>query len=83
MPEETTTMTVRLPLKLRKRLDRLADATERTKSWLAADAIRSYLDLQEWQIQEIKDGIKEADAGEFTTDAEVEAVMSKWRGNAH
>ena len=83
MMEKTATMTVRLPVELKRRLDRLAGATERSKSWLAVDAIRSYLELQEWQIREIEAGIKEADAGEFATDAEVEAVMSKWRRDVH
>jgi RHH-type transcriptional regulator, rel operon repressor / antitoxin RelB len=76
---DTSTMTVRLSAKLKNRLARLAKATERTSSWLAADAIRTYLESQEWQIQEIKAGVKEADAGEFATDGEVEAVLAKWR----
>jgi predicted transcriptional regulator len=32
-------------------------------------------------MQEIETAIKEADAGDFATDAEVNAVMDKW--NAH
>jgi RHH-type rel operon transcriptional repressor/antitoxin RelB len=76
---DTSTMTVRLPAKLRNRLARLAKATDRTSSWLAADAIRTYLEAQEWQIQEIKAGVKEADAGDFALDGEVAAVVAKWR----
>ena len=30
-------------------------------------------------IEEIKRGLAEADAGEFATDAEVEAIFDKWR----
>ena len=82
MPGAAKTISVRLPAELRDRLERLSKATSRSKSWLAVDAIKSYLELQEWQIQEIEAGIREADAGEFATDAEVEAVMSKWGGNA-
>jgi RHH-type transcriptional regulator, rel operon repressor / antitoxin RelB len=36
----STTMTVRLDSKLKKGLERLSDATPRSKSFLAADAIR-------------------------------------------
>ncbi len=78
---DTNTMTIRLPAKIKSRLAQLAKVTERSKSWLAADAIRTYLELQEWQIREIKAGVKEADAGDFASEAEVNAVFSKWRGN--
>ena len=34
--------------------------------------------LNEWQIAEIKKGLAEADRGVFATDEEVAAVLSKW-----
>jgi len=76
---DSNTMTVRLPAKLKSRLSRLAKATDRSKSWLATDAIRYYLEVQEWQIREIKAGLKEADNGDFASDLEVAAVVDKWR----
>ena len=79
---DTSTMTVRLTDALKKRLAKLAKATDRSKSWLAVDAIRSYIELQEWQIQEIKAGVEEADAGKFASDGEVQAVINKWSRNA-
>lgn len=75
-------MTIRVDQKTKRRLEKLADATERTKSFLAAEAIRSYLDLNEWQIQEIRAGVREADAGDFASDTEVETVFAKWRSRA-
>jgi len=36
------------------------------------------LSLNDWQIAEIKKGLAEADRGEFATDEEVAAVLSKW-----
>jgi len=36
------------------------------------------LPVQEWQIRQIKEGIREADAGEFARDEEVAAVFAKW-----
>lgn len=75
-------MTIRVDQKTKRRLEKLADATERTKSFLAAEALRSYLDLNEWQIQEIRAGVREADAGDFASDAEVEATFTKWRRRA-
>ena len=75
-------LTIRIDAKSKKRLEKLAKATARTKSYLAAQAVRNYLDLNEWQIAEIKKGIAEADRGEFATDAEVKRVFAKIRGHA-
>jgi RHH-type transcriptional regulator, rel operon repressor / antitoxin RelB len=75
-------MTIRIDRKTRSRLEKLAKATERTKSYLAAEAIRAYIDLNEWQIGEIKAALKEADAGDFAAEEEVQAVVRKWRRGA-
>ena len=75
-------ITIRVDRKTRSRLEKLAKAIERTKSYVAAEAIRSYIDLNEWQIAEIKAALKEADAGDFATDAEVQAVIRKRRRGA-
>jgi predicted transcriptional regulator len=76
-------MTIRLEPDLKDRLDQLAEATHRSKSFLAAEAIREFIELHEWQIQEIKAAIKEADAGDFASDEEVKAVFAKWGVNAN
>ena len=78
----STTMTIRLEPELKQRLDRLAEATQRSKSFLAAEALRDFIELNEWQIQEITEAIKEADNGEFASDKEVNKVFAKWSGNA-
>ena len=80
MPQSTT-MTIRLEPELKSRLDQLAEATHRSKSFLAAEAIREFVELNEWQVQEIKEAIKEADAGDFASDSEVNAVFAKWRNS--
>ena len=74
---ETTTLTLRVPSAMKEQLDKLADATHRSKSYLAGEAIRQYLDLEAWQIGEIQQAIKEADADDFASDAEVDAVVRK------
>ena len=74
----SATMTIRLEPALKQRLDQLAEATQRSKSFLAAQAIREFVDLNEWQIQEIRSAIAEADRGDFASDDLVEDVLSKW-----
>ena len=55
------TVTIRVDAETKQRLDELAKATERTRSYLAAEAIRQYLELNEWQIREIQQAVAEAD----------------------
>jgi predicted transcriptional regulator len=76
----STLVTLRLDPKLKKQLDRLARATNRTRSFLAAEAIREYVSLNEWQIQEIRKGIEEADRGEFASEEDIARVLNKWTG---
>jgi RHH-type transcriptional regulator, rel operon repressor / antitoxin RelB len=75
-------MTIRVDRKTKNRLEKLAKAMDRTKSYVAAEAIRAFVDLNEWQIAEIKTALKEADAGDFASEKEVQAVMRKWRRGA-
>jgi RHH-type transcriptional regulator, rel operon repressor / antitoxin RelB len=67
---DTTVVTARIDATLKARLDALARSTKRSKSFLAAEAIAAYVDLNEWQIGEIEAGIAELDAGEALSQAE-------------
>ena len=78
----STTMTIRLEDKVRDRLDQLAEATQRSKSFLAAEAIRAFVETNEWQIGEIRAALREADAGDFASDKDVAALSRKWKVNA-
>lgn len=44
-------LTLRVGSKLKKKLDQLAKNTNRSRSFLAAEAIREYVDINEWQIE--------------------------------
>ncbi len=78
----STTMTIRLEDEVRDRLDQLAEATQRSKSFLAAEAIRAFVETNEWQIREIRAALQEADAGDFASDKDVAALARKWKVNA-
>ena len=71
----SATMTLRIDNDLKERLEKLAYATHRSKSFLAAEAISEYIKLHEWQIKEIKAGIAEADAGKLIDHSE---VVQRW-----
>lgn len=74
----SATMTLRLDDDLKQRLDSLSKATQRTKSFLAAEAIREFVDLNEWQIGEIEEAVAEADREEFASEKQVTRVLGKW-----
>ena len=78
----STTMTIRLDDDVKDRLEHLADATKRSKSFLAAEAIRAFVDSNEWQIAEIQSALKDAEAGDFASDEDVAAVARKWSARA-
>jgi len=78
MPQPTTTMTIRLEPELKSRLDKLSAATHRSKSFLAAEAVREFIEINEWQIEEIAVAVKEADDEDFSSDHEIRAVFNKW-----
>lgn len=73
----TEPVTLRLDRATRKRLDRLAKATERSRAALAADAVRQYLELNEWQIAAIEAGVREANRGQFIDHAGLKAKWEK------
>jgi RHH-type rel operon transcriptional repressor/antitoxin RelB len=75
-------LTLRLDGALRRKLDKLADATRRSRSFLAAEAIRDYVSLNSWQIEEIHKGLAEAERGEFASENEVKRVAKKWARRA-
>jgi len=72
----SATMTVRLDDQLKIRLDKLAEATHRSKSFLAAEAISKYLEIQEWQTEEINAAILEADSGKLTNH---DTIAKRWK----
>ena len=66
---------LRLPKGMKDRLQELADATGRTKAFLAQDAIERYLELESWQIKAIQDGIRAVDEGKVVS---YEDVKTEW-----
>ena len=72
------TIDVRVPEALYNQIEELAKATARSKSFLAIDALTNYVQSESWQIRDIHEGIKKADAGEFATDRQVKAMFAKY-----
>jgi len=60
-------------------LDALADSQDRDRTYVLAEAVQSYLDMQQWQLEQIRQGIAEADAGHVIDHRKVKAAASRWR----
>jgi predicted transcriptional regulator len=73
------TVTFRIDEKKRKTLDAIAANMVRDRSYVLNEAIDNYLDVYEWQVAHIKEGVRAAKAGEFATEAEVAAAFARWR----
>jgi predicted transcriptional regulator len=73
----TETVSVRLSPETAKKFNLLAKAVNRSKSYLAAEAIENYVNDQQWQIDAILKGIKEADEGAFVTNRQMKKALSK------
>ena len=58
---KTAMLTSRITPETSNRLQRMAQTTQRSKSYLTEQALEQYLDLNEWQISGINAAIHEAD----------------------
>ncbi len=78
----STVLTLCLDPKLKKQLDQLSRATNRSRSFVAAEAIREYVTLNNWQIEETVKAASEADRGDFASEADVQRTLKKWTSRA-
>jgi predicted transcriptional regulator len=76
---DSPVLTWRVKPALKRKLDKVAAALDRPRSWILNQALESYLEQQSWQVAEIKQGLAEAEAEDFASEDEVKAVFEKWR----
>ncbi|WP_188063180.1 CopG family ribbon-helix-helix protein [Sphingobium sp. KCTC 72723] len=69
----STTMTIRLTPALKEKLGRLAQDTRRTRSFLAAEALETYVNRELQIIEGIQRGLADMAAGRVTPHDEVMA----------
>ena len=60
-------------------LDTLAEALARDRTYLLNQAVTAYLDVQQWHIDQIKAGIRQADTGKLIDHAQVRKMFGKRR----
>ncbi|OGR99873.1 MAG: CopG family transcriptional regulator [Elusimicrobia bacterium RBG_16_66_12] len=73
------TVTFRVDAQKRKALDAIAAGIDRDRSYVLNEAIDNYLDVHRWQVAHIKEGLRQADHGDFVADAKVSSAFARWR----
>jgi len=76
----STTFTVRVETDVKKRLEKLAKSTGRSRSFLAAEALSEYLDVNEWQVAGVRKAIASLDRGGSIPHEQVKAWAKSWGG---
>lgn len=76
---EKQTVSFRLASDKVSALDALAGSLDRDRTYLLAEAVQAYLDTQQWQIEQIRAGIAEANAGRVLDHRKVKAMAARWR----
>jgi predicted transcriptional regulator len=76
---EKQTVSFRLASDKVSALDELANSLDRDRTYLLAEAVQAYLDTQQWQLEQIRAGIAEADAGKVIDHRRVKSIASGWR----
>ncbi|NCJ05376.1 CopG family transcriptional regulator [Synechococcales cyanobacterium C] len=70
-------VTFRLDSHKRQVLDAIAAGMDRDRSYILNEAIAVYLEMHQWQIDEIQQGLAEAEAGDFVSDTEAQAMFAQ------
>ena len=63
---------------IKKRLEKLAKGTGRSRSFLAAEAINEYLELNEWQVAGIQKATTSFTEGRSVSHRQVKDWVSSW-----
>ena len=73
------TMTIRIEPDVRSSLDAIAEAADRDRTWVVNQALTAYIETQRWQIEHIRQGLREADAGKFASARAVNRALDRLR----
>ncbi|MGH6807413.1 MAG: CopG family ribbon-helix-helix protein [Ensifer adhaerens] len=74
----TAAFTVRVQDDIVEKLNKIAALSDRSRAYVAAQAIEGCVAREEWQLAEIQAGIDEADHGEFASANELANVVAKY-----
>jgi predicted transcriptional regulator len=74
------TLTIRIDSEMREALDAIASYQDRDRTYVVKEALRAYLEVYQWQVAHIRQGLAEADAGKFASDADMKKLIARLTG---
>ncbi|MBT5048608.1 MAG: ribbon-helix-helix protein, CopG family [Rhodospirillaceae bacterium] len=75
---ESTTLTIRVDRSVKERLEAIAHRLNRSKSFVACEAIKEYIAVQEWQIEGINKALRSLDDGKGVPHTDVAEWVESW-----
>lgn len=76
----STTFTIRVEADVKNRLEKPAKSTGRSRSFLAAEALSEYLDVNERQVAGVRKAMASLDRGGSVPHEQVKACVNSWGG---
>lgn len=77
----STTLSLRIDQETKERLEALAKRSRRSKSFLAAEAIASYVEAESWQLDEVAAGLDDLEQGRSVEHDAVAEWLRSWGGS--
>lgn len=74
----SSTITVRVNATVKRRLEKLAKSTGRSRSFLAAEALSEYLATNEWQVAGIEQAAQSLERGRGVAHEGVREWVDSW-----
>ena len=72
------TLSIRINPDTKRRLDALSKRSNRSKSFLAAEAIAAYVEAEQWPPGELQAGISEFESGQELSHDKVSKWLKSW-----
>ena len=82
MEAQKQTVSFRLDTRKKATLDKLAEHMDRDRTYILNEAIDAYLDLQKWQLEHIREGLRQTEAGEFVSEEQMNSLIGELTGNS-
>jgi RHH-type transcriptional regulator, rel operon repressor / antitoxin RelB len=74
----SSVLSIRVSQETKEKLEALAKASRRSRSFLAAEAIENYVAAESWQLREVESGVDDLTAGRTVEHDEVRSWLQSW-----
>jgi predicted transcriptional regulator len=77
MKSKEGTITVRTSKEIVDSINKLAESMDRSRNWVVESALKSYIDLESWQVEGVREAILQADSGDLVSHEELFSEIKK------